>query len=77
MLIRKNKGNTDQNSINEKIKKNTPTIWWDERCARAIRIRKAKWLSLQHKFTSKEFFEYKKIEAQTKITLKTEKKKHS
>lgn len=64
---------TDQNN---KIKKarSTSTVWWNDKCEKPVRIRKAKWLSLQHKFTSKEIFDYKKFEAQTKVTLKNEKK---
>lgn len=62
------------NTSNHRHKNKFPAIWWNESCEKAVRIRKAKWLSLQHKFTRIEFLEYKKLEAQTKILLKTEKK---
>ncbi|KYN02247.1 hypothetical protein ALC62_06939 [Cyphomyrmex costatus] len=63
--IRKTKSihsqNNNINDNNNKKKKNKiPAIWWNEKCEKANRLSKAKWLSLQFKITREEFLNYKK-----------------
>jgi len=70
-----NKKVSNQKNNRGKTKRKTSDLWWNEKCERVVRIRKAKWLSLQYKFTREEFFEYKKVETQTKVILREEKKK--
>lgn len=67
--------NSSSTRINNTKKKPEMAIWWNDTCEKAIRIKKAKWLSLQYKCTREEFLAFKKIEAQTKVILKEERKK--
>lgn len=72
---RKKTLSNDNNVGSKKNNKNKSAIWWNEKYEKAIRIKKAKWLSLQYNFSREKFLEYKKVEAQTKILLRQEKKK--
>lgn len=74
-----NRGQSRDESSNDNRRGNpvnTPAIWWNDRCERAIRIRKAAFMKYKFKSTFVNFIEYKKAEANSKIILRKEKKEH-